>query len=82
MRLELDSPVRCADAVYGQLVDLVVDPTQRRITHVVVRPQHQEAAANRLVPIELIDQPASEHELVERHGVQRQARCRRLRRLH
>jgi sporulation protein YlmC with PRC-barrel domain len=66
MRLELGTPVRCADAVYGQLVDLVVDPTQRRITHVVVRPQHQEAAANRLVPMELIDQPASEHELVLR----------------
>jgi sporulation protein YlmC with PRC-barrel domain len=66
MRLELDTPVRCADGAYGQLVDVVVDPTQRRLTHIVVRPEHQEAAANRLVPVELIDKTAGDGELVLR----------------
>lgn len=69
MRLELGKPVRCTDAAYGEVVDLVVDPTQKRVTHVVVRPEHQEATANRLVPVELIDERASEHELVLRCSV-------------
>jgi sporulation protein YlmC with PRC-barrel domain len=64
LRLDLGTPVRCTDAVYGELADVVIDPTQKRVTHVVVRPQHQEAAASRLVPVDLIDGPSSERELV------------------
>jgi sporulation protein YlmC with PRC-barrel domain len=66
VRLELGTPVRCTDAVYGELADLVIDPTQKRVTHVVVRPQRQEPAASRLVPIELIDESKGERELVLR----------------
>jgi hypothetical protein len=55
MRLELGTPVRCTDKPYGELADVVVDPISRRVTHVVVRPSHQEALETRLVPIELVE---------------------------
>src|SRR3954447_815079 len=51
MRLELGSAVRCTDAPWGELADVVVDPLSRRITHLVVRPHHHPEDA-RLVPIE------------------------------
>jgi sporulation protein YlmC with PRC-barrel domain len=52
LRLELGSPVKCTDGPFGELADLVVDPTKRRITHLVVEPHHRHGLA-RLVPIEL-----------------------------
>lgn len=52
MRLELGSTVRCSDAVFGELCDVVVDPTERRITHLVVEPPRDHADA-RLVPAAL-----------------------------
>ena len=52
MRLELGCPVRCSDGVFGELGDVVVDPTRRRVTHLVVQLQHDHASA-RLVPVEL-----------------------------
>ena len=55
MRLELGTPVRCTDDTFGELADLVIDPTSRRLTHLVVRPSHQEEQAARLVPIELAE---------------------------
>jgi sporulation protein YlmC with PRC-barrel domain len=66
MRLELGTPVRCTDAVYGELVDVVIDPTSKRVTHVVVSPEQLDAAAHRLVPVELIDQSKGEEELALR----------------
>jgi uncharacterized protein YrrD len=51
MRLVLGSPVRCADAPFGELADVVIDPISRRVTHLVVQPRHHHEAA-RLVPIE------------------------------
>jgi sporulation protein YlmC with PRC-barrel domain len=62
MRLELGTPVRCTDKPYGELADVVVDPISKRVTHLVVRPSHQEALETRLVPIELVeaDDEASE----------------------
>jgi sporulation protein YlmC with PRC-barrel domain len=66
MRLELGTPVRCADAAYGEVADLVIDPTRKRVTHVVVRPHDQEGTANRLVPVDLIDAAASEREVLLR----------------
>jgi hypothetical protein len=50
MRLALGSPVRCADAPFGELADVVVDPISRRVTHVVVEPERQHGRA-RAVPI-------------------------------
>ena len=53
MRLDFGSSVRCSDAAFGELVDVVVDPISRRVTHVVVAPhRHREQA--RLVAIERV----------------------------
>lgn len=54
MRLELGSPVRCSDEVFGQLADVVVDPITKRVTHLVVQPHNQHRLA-RLVPVALAD---------------------------
>jgi sporulation protein YlmC with PRC-barrel domain len=51
MRLDLGSPVQCSDATFGELADVVIDPTTRRVTHLVVQPQHRPDDA-RLVPVE------------------------------
>lgn len=52
MRLELGSSVNCTDGPFGELADIVIDPTTRRVTHLVVAPQKDHGEA-RLVPIEL-----------------------------
>jgi len=73
MRLVLGTAVRCSDATFGELVDIVIDPTRRRVTHIVVEP-HQRHWLARLVPIELAEPvEADEPELVLRCTV-RQAR--------
>jgi sporulation protein YlmC with PRC-barrel domain len=53
MRLEPGWTVRCEDAEYGELADVVVDPRQRRVTHVVVQPRHHHGPA-RLVPVDVV----------------------------
>jgi sporulation protein YlmC with PRC-barrel domain len=50
MRLELGSAVRCTDAPFGELADVVIDPLSRRVTHLVVQP-HRHPAGARLVPV-------------------------------
>ena len=52
MRLVLGSPARCSDGLFGELVDVVVDPLTRTVTQLVVEPHHRHWMA-RLVPIEL-----------------------------
>jgi PRC-barrel domain len=52
VKLQFGSPVRCTDGPFGEVADLVIDPTARRITHLVVAPYHRHRLA-RLVPIEL-----------------------------
>jgi sporulation protein YlmC with PRC-barrel domain len=52
MRLEIGNRVRCADGVYGELTDIVIDPLEKRVTHLVVQPEQGEGGA-RLVPIRL-----------------------------
>jgi hypothetical protein len=51
MRLALGDAIHCADGVWGELTDLVIDPTTRRVTHLVVAPRHRHDLA-RLVPVE------------------------------
>jgi sporulation protein YlmC with PRC-barrel domain len=51
MRLDLGSSVRCTDAAFGELADLIVDPISRRVTHLVVEPNGRHELA-RLVPID------------------------------
>ena len=52
MHLELGSPVNCTDGPLGELADIVIDPTTRRVTHLVVAP-HGDHGKAKLVPIEL-----------------------------
>ncbi len=52
MRLEIGDRVRCTDGVYGELADIVIDPLEKRLTHLVVQPERAEGEA-RLVPIRL-----------------------------
>ena len=61
MRIELGATVRCADEVLGEVADVVIDPVQKRVTHLVVEPHdgHREA---RLVPVE-IAKSGGEHEI-------------------
>jgi sporulation protein YlmC with PRC-barrel domain len=54
VRLELDRPVLCEEKEVGKLADLVVDPVAKRVTHLVVKPEHG-AASSHLVPIELVE---------------------------
>jgi sporulation protein YlmC with PRC-barrel domain len=51
VRLELGEPVNCTDGPFGKLADVVIDPTKRAVTHLVVEPDGD--GKTRLVPIEL-----------------------------
>ena len=52
MRLELGNRVRCTDGAYGELADIVIDPLEKRVTHLVIQPQ-QDDRQKGLVPIQL-----------------------------
>jgi uncharacterized protein YrrD len=52
MRLDLGSPVHCSDGAFGELADVVIDPTTRRVKYLVVQSRHAAEPA-RLVPVEL-----------------------------
>jgi sporulation protein YlmC with PRC-barrel domain len=53
MRLELGKPVRSKDdEVVGELADVIIDPVEKRVTHLVVK-QHHEHGESRLVAIDL-----------------------------
>ena len=52
LRLDLGSPVHCSDGKFGELADIVIDPTTRRVTHLVVQPHNRHDLA-RLVAIDL-----------------------------
>ena len=54
MRLELGKPVVCEGNEVGKLADLVVDPVAKRVTHLVVKPEHGTGTSH-LVPIELVE---------------------------
>jgi len=55
MRLDFGTPVTCIDGAFGELADVVVDPATKRVTHLVVKPRHEEDVA-RLVPAELAEE--------------------------
>lgn len=44
--------MNCTDGKFGELADIVVDPTKRTVTHLVVEP-HEDHGQARLVPIDL-----------------------------
>src|SRR3954468_24570944 len=53
MRLDPGRKVHCSDGEYGALTDVVIDPTARRVTHLVVEPHHAHERAP-LVPATLV----------------------------
>lgn len=53
VRLQLGQPVRAGDELFGELADIVIDPTTREVTHLVVEPHGQHVQA-RLVPLWLV----------------------------
>jgi sporulation protein YlmC with PRC-barrel domain len=55
MRLELGKPARLADGTFRELVDVVIDATTNRVTHVVVEPKDKPAGA-RLVAMNLVEE--------------------------
>jgi uncharacterized protein YrrD len=52
MRLDLGTPVHCADGACWELADIVIDPSTRRVTYLVVQPHDRHDLA-RLVPVDL-----------------------------
>jgi hypothetical protein len=54
MRLELGSRVDCSDGRFGELADVVIDPTTKRVTHLVVK-SLEEPWVKRLAPVALAD---------------------------
>ena len=62
MRLELGQSVRLADGDPQQLVDVVIESSAKRVTHIVVQPRdHGENA--RLVPVGLAEEAGDRDEL-------------------
>ena len=53
MRLEFREPVRCSDAEFGELADVIIDPSTGRVTHLVVEPHHRHDLA-RLVALDRV----------------------------
>jgi sporulation protein YlmC with PRC-barrel domain len=63
MRLEIGNRVHCADGMYGALADIVIDPLEKRVTHLVVKPERGVGEA-RLVPIGLAkSRDGEQHEI-------------------
>jgi sporulation protein YlmC with PRC-barrel domain len=62
MRLELGKRVRCSDGASRELADVVIDATNKAVTHLVVQP-HDEHDAARLVPIQLAEAGGDGHEV-------------------
>ena len=54
MRVELGSRVDCKDESFWKLADVVIDPTSRRVTHLVIESDDDLWLA-RLVPVELAE---------------------------
>src|SRR6476660_4318998 len=50
---------RCSDGVCGRVTQVVLDPIDERVTHLIVEPEHREGLG-RLVPIETVG-PGTDH---------------------
>ena len=53
MHIRLDEHVHTSDGMSGTLADVVIDPTKKSVTHVIVRAGEPDPAA-RLVPLQLV----------------------------
>jgi sporulation protein YlmC with PRC-barrel domain len=76
-RLDLGSAVHCADAPFGELADIVIDPTTRCVTHLVVQP-HKRPDDARIVPVDLATSAGPETAITLSATVAEVNRCDRL----
>jgi sporulation protein YlmC with PRC-barrel domain len=54
LMFKLGTDVRCADGDCGQIKSVVISPGEEAVTHLVVKPVHQQELA-KLVPLQLVD---------------------------
>ena len=59
MKLRLGQPVHTIDGSFGEVADIIVEPTARTVTHLIVEP-HSTHHQARLVPMGLVSVPASD----------------------
>jgi sporulation protein YlmC with PRC-barrel domain len=52
IKIALGAPVRCGSAQVGKVADVLVDPVDRHLTHIVVKTRDKQV---RRVPVELVD---------------------------
>jgi sporulation protein YlmC with PRC-barrel domain len=55
----MGATVRCTNGVCGRLTQVVVDPIDDRVSHVIVEPEHR-SGLGRLVPVDLIAESTTE----------------------
>ena len=53
---------RCADGICGRLTQVVLNPIENKVTHLIVEPDHQEGRG-RLVPVEWVRSSGDEVDL-------------------
>src|SRR4051812_45531756 len=51
--ISLGGEARCTDGVCGHVAQVVLDPVDTTLTHLIVEPEHHQARG-RLVPIDLV----------------------------
>ncbi len=54
----IGAQVHCSDGDCGEVTQVVIDPVERAVTHLVVEPKHRQGLG-RLVPLDLIDNGTS-----------------------
>ena len=57
--ISVNAKVECTDGPCGRSTDLIVNPVQRRITHVVVQDDTLPGSSDRLVPVEQVTEASS-----------------------
>ena len=57
--IPINAKVECTDGPCGHSTDLIVNPVQRRITHVVVKDETLPGSSDRLVPVEHVADASS-----------------------
>ncbi|MDJ0347313.1 PRC-barrel domain-containing protein [Streptomyces sp. H10-C2] len=56
-RYAIGAEVTCSDGACGQLRRVIIDPVARKLTHLIVEPEHRREPG-RLVPVDLVDDEA------------------------
>jgi sporulation protein YlmC with PRC-barrel domain len=62
MQLILGTQASCSDGACGQLQRIILDPAERKVTHLAIEAGHS-GAVGRLVPVSLVEQTSGELKL-------------------